>query len=65
MGWGGESGIAEESREDLFESIGFVELFCLGVVGVIFINERQMLLNIATESDSLLELISFFILLVK
>ena len=52
-------------REDLFESIGFVELFCLGVVGVIFINERQMLLNIATESDSLLELISFFILLVK
>lgn len=65
MGWGGESGIAEELREDLFESIGFVELFCLGVVGVIFINERQMLLNIATESDSLLELISFFILLVK
>lgn len=34
MGWGGESGIAEELREDLFESIGFVELFCLGVVGV-------------------------------
>lgn len=34
MGWGGESGIAEELRDDLFESIGFVELICLGVVGV-------------------------------